>query len=72
MKFSQLIECKNKIFFKKNHAEDEAGRLVLDLLLLCKIALLEVVCSLVSIYFDSLNLAYNQNKLFETLDYTEI
>ena len=29
----------------------------------------QVVSSLVSIYFDSLNLAYNKNKLFKTLDY---
>ena len=28
----------------------------------------QVVCSLVSIYFDSLNLPYNKNKLYKTLD----
>ena len=52
MKFSQLIECKNKIFFLKNHAEDEAGRLVLDLLLLCKIALLEIKVSGLQLSFN--------------------
>ena len=30
MKFGQFIEC-NKIFFFKNYAENEAGRLVKDL-----------------------------------------
>ena len=29
----------------------------------------QVVCILVSIYFDSLNLAYNKKKLHKTLDY---
>ena len=43
------------IFFK-NHAEDEGGRLVTDLFLFFKEALYgkrKMVCSLVSIYFDS-------------------
>ena len=31
-----------------------------------------MVCSLVSIYFDSPNLAYNQNKMLKTLDYWSI
>ena len=47
-----------EIFFLKNHAENEAGRLVPDLLFL------QVVCSLVSMYFDIHNLAYNKNKLY--------
>ena len=31
MKFGQLIESTIDIFFFKNHAENEAGRIVLDL-----------------------------------------
>ena len=28
-----------------------------------------MVCSLVSVYFDSLNLQYNKNQLYKTLSY---
>ena len=39
MKFGQLIETTRAIFFKRNHAENEAGRLVPDLILFFKKAL---------------------------------
>ena len=40
MKFGQVIEYKKIVFF--NHAENEAGRLVLDLFLSFKKALHEI------------------------------
>ena len=39
MKFGQLIELKREIFFFKNHAENVAGRLVLELFLFFEKAL---------------------------------
>ena len=42
MKFGQLIECNVVIFFFKNHAENEARRLVPDLFLFLKRGLYEV------------------------------
>ena len=57
MKFGQLIEYIVKKIFLKNHAENEAGRLVPDLFLFFEEALLEVK-ALVSIYFDSSPLGY--------------
>ena len=47
-------------FFFKNYVENEKGRLVLYLFLLLKMLNMrqkQVVCSLVSIYFDSPQLA---------------
>ena len=44
MKFGQLKEY-NKIFFFKNHAGNETGRLVSDLFLLFKEALYKVKAS---------------------------
>ena len=57
-----------EIFFFKNHEENKAGKLVQDLFLSSKKALYEVkvVWSLLSI---ALNLAYNKNKPYKTLDY---
>ena len=60
-KLGQLIEYNNRNIFLQTFTEDEAGGLVPDLFLFFK---KEAVCSLVSIYFDSLNLVYNQNKLY--------
>ena len=51
MKFSKLIEH-NKIFFFRNHRENEAGRLFLDLFSFLK-KLKQVVYSLVSICIDN-------------------
>ena len=45
MKFGQLIEFKKEKFFFKNHAENEAGRLVTDLFLYFKKALYDVKSS---------------------------
>ena len=45
MKFGQLIEFKKETFFFKNHAENEAGRLVTDLFLYFKKALYDVKSS---------------------------
>ena len=54
------------MFLFKNHAENEAGKLVPDLFLFCKKTLHEVkVWCLVSVYFDSPQLG----KLHKTLDY---
>ena len=52
LKFGQVKEY-NKIFFFKNHAENEAGRLVPDLFLFFKKALFEVNAS-------DLQLSFNQ------------
>ena len=48
------------MFFFKNHAENEAGRLFPDFFIFLKKALNEVkasFCSLISIYFDSSQLS---------------
>ena len=61
------------MFYFKNHAENEAGRLVPDLFLFSKKALYEVKASDLQLSFNyisiALSLAYNQNKLYKTLDY---
>ena len=49
MKFGQLIEYNKRNIFFENLAENEANRLVPRLFLFLE----KVVCSLVSIYFDS-------------------
>ena len=77
MKFGQLKEYNKRIFFFKNHAENESVGLVLDLFLFLKKKLhkrsKEVVYSLVSIYLDSHQLAiqFNCIKLlnFDFLEY---
>ena len=56
MKLGQLMEYIREIFFFKNCAGNETGRLVPDLFSLFKNPqnkVKEVVCSLVSIGFDS-------------------
>ena len=57
MTFGQLIEYnKRNILLQKNSAENEAGRLVPDSFCFFKklyIRQKQVVCSLVSLYFDS-------------------
>ena len=58
--FNQLIEYNKRMFFFKNHAENEAGRLFPDFFMFFKKALNGVkasFCSLVSIYFDSSQLS---------------
>ena len=45
IKFGQLTENNETIFFFKNHAENEAGRLAQDLFLFIKKALYEVVAN---------------------------
>ena len=45
IKFGQLIKYSVRIFFLKNHAENEVGRLVLDIFLFFKKALYEVKAS---------------------------
>ena len=62
------------MFFLKNHADNETGKLVPDLILFFKKALCEVKKSKRSVaqfqYISIvLNLAYNKNKLCKTLDY---
>ena len=42
MKFDQLIEYTRKLFYFKNHAENEVGRLVPDILLFFKEMLYKV------------------------------
>ena len=63
-----------EIFFFKNYAENEAGKLVPERFLFFKKALYQVVCSKWSAawfhYISiALKLAYNRNKLFKTLHY---
>ena len=60
IKFGQLIECKRDVFFFKNCVENEAGRLVAEFILFLKkinMRWKQAVCSLVSIYFNSPQLA---------------
>ena len=45
IKFSQVIEYNKRNIFFKNHAENEAGRIVPDLLVFFKIALYKVKAS---------------------------
>ena len=56
MKFGQFIKHK-KIFFFKNHVENEVGRIVPDSFFFFQkkayIKEKQVVCSLTSVYFDS-------------------
>ena len=63
MKLGQLIEytIPREIFFFKNYAENKAGRLVPDhffffLKKRLNMRYKQVVCNLVSLYFDSLQL----------------
>ena len=51
MKFGQLIEYNKKNFFFKNHAENDAGRVVPDFFLLYKKALCKVKTSGVQLGF---------------------
>ena len=54
MKFGQSIEYNRRNFFFKNHAKNEAGRLVPELFLFFKKALLKIkklVSTLVLIHF---------------------
>ena len=52
MKFVHLIEYKEKIFFFKNHGENESGRLVPDLFLFFKKALYEVKANGLQLSFN--------------------
>ena len=55
MKFGQLIEYKKiNIFLPKNHVQNEAGRLVPDLILFFKKALYEVIANGLQIIFNTL------------------
>ena len=73
MKFGQLIGYKKiNLFFFKNHAENEAGRLVPDLVLFLKKSLWgKSKWSATKFQHISivLNLVYNKKKLYKTLDY---
>ena len=56
MKFGQLIEHPRGIFFFENYAENEAEKPVPGRFLFFKKALYklkQVVCTLISLYFDS-------------------
>ena len=59
MEFVQLIEYSKRNSFLKNHVQNEVGRLVLDL----------VSAAYFQYFSIALNLAYNKNKLYKTLDY---
>ena len=52
MKFGQVKEYKREIFFFKNHAENEAGRLVPDLFLFFKKALYDVKANGMQLRFN--------------------
>ena len=69
MKFGQSILVRK--FFFKNHAQNEAERLVSDLFLFFKKALQDVKASGLQFSFNisiALNLAYNIDKLCKILD----
>ena len=52
MKLDQLIDYNKRIFFLKNYAENEAGRLVLDLFLFFEYAYYEVKASGLQLSFN--------------------
>ena len=52
MKFGQLIDHNVRNIFLKNHAENEAGRLVLDLFFFFKKDLFEVKASVQHLNFN--------------------
>ena len=52
MKFGQLIEYNNRNTFLKTHAQNEAGRVVLDLFLFFRKALYEVKASGLQLSFN--------------------
>ena len=52
MKLGPLIECNKINIFHQNHAENEAGRLVLDLFLFFKKALYVVKATGLQLSFD--------------------
>ena len=54
MKFGQVIEYNKTVFFFKKHAENEAERLVPDLLLFFRKALYEVEASVLQLSFNIL------------------
>ena len=58
-----------EIFLFKNHAENKAERLVPHLFLFFKQALYEVKASGLELHLIAFQLAHNQNKLYESLDY---
>ena len=64
MKIGQLIDIPRKTFFFKNHAENEAGRLVPELFLFFKKALYKSKSKWSATWFHLisivLNLAYNK------------
>ena len=62
MKFGQLIESNNKMFFFKNHAKKKAERLVPDLFPFCKKALHEVKATGLELSFSIFIFQY-KNKL---------
>ena len=69
MTFGPLIEYNKRNIFCKNHG---LGRLVFFFFKKKKklfVRWKQVVCSLLSKYFDSPQLAYNKNKLYKTLNY---
>ena len=52
MRFGQVIDITIELFYFKNHAENEAGRLVPDLFLFFKKALYEVKASGLQLSFN--------------------
>ena len=52
MKFGHLIDITREIFFLKNHAENEVGRLGADLFLFFKKALYQVKASGLQLRFN--------------------
>ena len=76
MKFGQVIEDKitREILFFRNHAKNEAGKLVLDLFLFFKKALDEVRASGLQLSFNITLLfsawhVIKTSKLYKTLEY---
>ena len=66
MKFGQVIECNKRNIFFKNHAENEAERLVLDLFLFFKKALYEIKAYGLQLSWQTIKTKY---KIYKSLEY---
>ena len=72
MKFGQLIEYNRIIFLQKLSriwGKETSSRPLFILKKKHNMRWKQVVCSVVSIYFDTPQLAVSKNKLYKTLDY---
>ena len=72
MKLGELIKCNVRNIFFKNHAENEAGKIILDLFLFFKKPLYKVRASdqhlSLNIVWQTLTRTYINNKLYSISD----